>query len=132
MAEYCCSWCGKKFLRKTCEIYCSDECRAAGEKARKRAWSRTNYWKNDEPPIVDGLYQRTCIQCGKTFLSEDYRPRICSEECRRARYNYLKAKRNGSAVPKERPQNTIVEVAVEARKSGISYGQMMARRYENG
>ena len=118
MAERECQWCGKTFIvgnhyRKYCCLECANA--AETEMTRLRRGHRV---KRD-----DGKYQQECIRCGKSFLAEDYRTRICPE---------CKAKPAKAEVKARKPRKqTLAETAVEAKKNGMSYGQMMALRYQD-
>ena len=129
MGNYLCSWCGEEFDRKGREHFCSEECRRAAELNRKRESSRAYYWKDKNRGYRDGMYECTCLHCGKSFWAKDYRERLCSDECRKARKAYIKAMSLGrqTKVPRKNGKS-LTDMAVEARKRGISYGKLMAMK----
>lgn len=107
MAEYVCEWRGITFVdykheRKYCSSACYESARGHGR-------------KNE-----NGEYVKVCRFCGREFTAKTYQTRYCPE-----------CKANNFAPPPKK-KTTLTEVAVEARKHGISYGQMMARRGYNG
>lgn len=98
---------------------------------------------------------KTCMICGKSF--EDNNPRsrrqLCSKPCVRARKRETnkaysirtKAKQAGLEVPKEyeparvikkkekkNPNQELVDMAIEARKAGMTYGRYVAHIYCGG
>ena len=151
MADAFCVICGKRFTSNRSGKYCSEECRyeaakvlnkgrywRAKARATKTRCSGVAFAYQDEkleiPPIPElpKQYKKICTQCGKEFLAPDYRRLLCSDECRKASKRSHQAelksvwreKKKASAQKKQ----TLVEVCVEARAAGTSYGKMMAKR----
>ena len=68
-----------------------------------------------------------CDWCGQEFVRKG-REHFCSDECRRERVRINDARRRGRVTAAIKKPPTLTERAVEARKLGISYGQLMARK----
>ena len=147
--EYSCDWdesscefvvkeckrCGKPFTVSKYRLstkYCSDECRKESVKEAKRRYTRKD--QNYEPVKKTGV----CPVCGKEFPRNRANHTYCSDECKRENERAREAlkrsperKPRGSseiekkAVVKKR-QKPIINLAVEARKRGLSYGQYVA------
>ncbi len=79
---------------------------------------------------------KICKICSKEFESNNKRREMCgSVECRREYQSQLWRKKQGAAVKKTKKNNNtkkIVDIAVEARKHGMSYGQYVAKLYLEG
>ena len=77
---------------------------------------------------------RMCPVCRKTFMVDIQSGRVyCSAECRRASKTYNLADYiRGNVERGNASWARINSVAEEASKRGLSYGQEMARRRENG
>lgn len=86
--EMTCIICGKKFLGyKKTQRYCSDECKATGN--RKTARERMSRLKGMEEPIGmdengNHIYRRQCIHCGKIFLTDRMLRVYCDDSCKHA------------------------------------------------
>lgn len=78
---------------------------------------------------------RNCVICGKLFVARTVNGKYCSEECqteglrRRTRNNWRdnEAKKKEIRKSKKKRQKELVDIAVEARKAGMSYGQYVAK-----
>ena len=77
---------------------------------------------------------RKCEICGKPFVANNVIVVCCSDECRRKRRNILDAeyRKKYKSVgiekkKKKKPTKSIAEIAVEARKAGMTYGQYVAQ-----
>ena len=76
-----------------------------------------------------GLY-KTCAICGKEFLAQRITKICCSTDCSKKRNNEMvksiqkKARSQKSKKPKKK--ETLSEIAVKARKAGMTYGQYVA------
>lgn len=85
---------------------------------------------------------KTCKICGKEFLAKSYKATMCSSECRKIRnleiareqnerrkaMNAEKAKQSKVRKPKEKTnRDKITEIAIAARKEGLTYGQYVAK-----
>lgn len=102
MAEYVCEWCGITFRDDKHERrFCSSACYES---------SRGHGVKNE-----NGEYVKVCRFCGREFTAKTYQTRYCPD-----------CKQHNKMPPKKK--SSLTEIAVEARKQGISYGMMMARR----
>lgn len=71
--KYICHHCGKEFYAKVKGIhkYCSVECREA-------------FYSKSRP---NGPVLKTCLTCGKEFMSKTYQNKYCSVFCRRVAQN---------------------------------------------
>lgn len=81
------------------------------------------------------LYTRTCVECGKKFVTEVCNQMICSEECYNSRkksywhISYIKKKDKRSKQLKDEKENSFTQTIQKAKEEGISYGQLKARQY---
>lgn len=83
-----CKLCGKEFTPKYKQTrYCSDECKAAGHRARNRA-NYKRYYKHKPQE------KRTCAVCGAEFTVKREGQVTCSEKCR-SRLRTIKQYCNG-------------------------------------
>ena len=79
--------------------------------------------------------ERICAICGKTYVSVQYNAKYCSDECkdegrrRKNKENRDEKKKDKNAVRKENAnkRKTIVNIAAEAKKAGMSYGLYVAQ-----
>lgn len=82
---------------------------------------------------------KQCKVCGKEFEADKHQRRCCSDECREInkkeneriaslRYRELRMKKRKKA----ENQQKIIDIAVEARKQGMTYGQYVAKMYLEG
>lgn len=62
---------------------------------------------------------RVCSRCGKQFIPDGRHRTICSERCKRSR---------GKQQPEKNPNADLIQLAVEARAAGMTYGEYVARR----
>ena len=108
-----CKHCGKVFDEgHTTRLYCSRECYDVVN--RERAKIKCNE-----------RIEKACEFCGTTFIKTRYSRKIyCSEQCRKAVLKSEKITNNKKAAYKGK---SVVELAVEARKLGMSYGQYVAQ-----
>lgn len=81
-----CKWCGKELDIFSIAKYCSVKCRTAHWSAErnykidinKEEWLKL---KNAEE-VRDGIYRKTCIICGRKFLTADVKRKSCGNgEC---------------------------------------------------
>ena len=78
---------------------------------------------------------RTCEICGKKYVATQHNAKYCGAEChtegmrRRNRANDREKTRQKIAehIRKKDNQQAIIDIAVEAKKAGMSYGQYVAR-----
>lgn len=85
---------------------------------------------------------KICIICGKEFVPKNHKSRMCSPECRRIRSMELardqrkqqkaskpeKAKQPRRRKQKEKTNHDkIADIAIAARKEGLTYGQYVAK-----
>jgi hypothetical protein len=80
------------------------------------------------------LESMECFWCGKKFTPTYHNVVCCSEECKKKRLNAQdKARRekfnSKNKAPEKQKTNheKIAEIAIEARKQGMSYGQYVAK-----
>lgn len=79
--------------------------------------------------------ERICAICGKTFIAGKYNAKYCSVECQdEGRRNHDKKNRKAGQErkkeerkSKKKRQKALVDIAVEAKKAGMTYGQYVAR-----
>lgn len=71
---------------------------------------------------------KECVVCGKSFMPTNSRQIYCSKECKTEDY---KAYGPPAKKKKKKPNNDLVDVAVKARKAGMTYGQYVAMEYLN-
>lgn len=78
------------------------------------------------------VYVRECPICGKTFEATQASSRYCSDECRR------EGNRISSRLRKQKatksvvyPNRELIEMAKEASKRGLSYGEYVAKLSAN-
>jgi len=96
-----CAECGRVFVPSgPRQIYCKNEdCPGAKERLQKSK----SYYKNKGTKKLGGQVISTCKVCGKKFLADSLRFKICSEECRVEQKRYMNkmsyAKRMGLSEP---------------------------------
>ena len=66
---------------------------------------------------------QVCSRCGKKFIPDSRHRTICSEK-----YRKMGRKRNEN----RNPNTELVQLAIEAREAGMSYGKYVARRLYRG
>ena len=79
-------------------------------------------------------YNKVCAVCGKDFIAHSHTSKICSDACRRVRAKECRlaheekcAKEAEKArMKKKKKGKPLVDMAVEARKRGMTYGQYVA------
>jgi ribosomal protein L20 len=70
------------------------------------------------------VHSRLCRQCGNEFHTTHNSKMYCSDGCYRVAQNNLRREKN----KKKKPTNlSLIDLTVEARKHGMSYGQYVAR-----
>lgn len=79
-------------------------------------------------------YKRICIVCGGDYIARNHNSRICSNECKRKRAAVMvdarmKRMKENEAAKKTKggKEKTLTELAIEARKHGMTYGQYVAQ-----
>lgn len=73
---------------------------------------------------------RRCAYCGNCFVATHYNVKYCSLTCRDARNLRVQSesrKRPRGEAGREKPAKSLVDIAVEARKAGMTYGQYVAK-----
>lgn len=76
---------------------------------------------------------RKCAVCGNYFVATRINAECCSDDCKHTRRLKLEKElreQNKSEVrskPRKRNKNSITDIAVEARKAGMTYGQYVAK-----
>lgn len=121
-----CVICGKKFIGASKSgKYCSSTCKQIGLKRVQAEWREKR--KITLKPIK-------CKACGKKFTPINARSAYCSRSCyenekRKRACERAKNRRNEIRKIKinKSNQQMITEIALEARKAGMSYGQYVAK-----
>ena len=79
------------------------------------------------------MFKITCKICGKEFIANSCQRSLCSDKCKEetklriARERALKLeKENNREKYRKENRKAIVDLAVEARKAGMTYGQYTA------
>ena len=125
-----CVICGKEFMPKTSRsVCCSDECRKSRDSQTSMAWQREHKKPKKE-------FEFICLACGKKFVTNKPNQKTCSAECKSI---YSKSIHNKPVekekVERRKPKSNyeeIVDIAIEARKHGMSYGQYVAMLHMKG
>ena len=75
------------------------------------------------------LYKRYCEnpECGKAFMGTKTQRYCCPEH--RKKQEYLKKDADVKPKPKQHKNKSLTEVAVEARKLGMTYGKYVSMQY---
>ena len=72
-----------------------------------------------------------CAICGKLFVAKNGNAKYCSKKCSDAgameNYYKKKASKEQAAKKQRKKPLSITEIAVAARKAGMSYGQYVAK-----
>lgn len=119
-----CVICGEEFESNyPNQITCSKECSMANKKAQKKQWQKDHYrelyerYKKPKHEIVEESddNEKTCVVCGKKFVTKDSRVVCCSEECKAARRHEQKMAWQHKAYVALKEQNK-VESADENNK----------------
>ena len=134
MNEFTCKTCGVKFSSyQKKRVYCSRQCQRIGQQDKQKEIAQRYYAGLEHAKPVE----LECVSCGRKFLDKNPRVKYCSDDCRRsmdALRSHAKTIPTTSALDRElarlRKESTINKVLKEAKKQGLSYGQMMARKYE--
>lgn len=131
-----CAICGKEFRPDTGrEKCCSEECKREKKKADARRWWRENSGKDKFE------HEKICIVCGKKFTTNRSVQKCCSKECSKKWSNVRQAKYAGMYVKHPTTKKhgmggenyeAIADIAIEARKNGMSYGQYVAQMHLKG
>lgn len=103
-----CAHCGRLFVpHSVLQKYCRNaDCPAGYMAAKKCEWNKNSKAKaHNSKRMLDGKFVQHCIVCGKQFLVENFKTKICSEECRRIRGRYIQqrnyAKQHNLPLPAE-------------------------------
>lgn len=123
-----CEVCGKEFEAKSNAICCSNNC--YGKK-----------WREDHPTEKAKEIGK-CIVCGSEFEKKRSDHICCSKKCRN-RYNSKQSKERVAKHKEKKKQemmreavrmskkgenhHKIADIAIEARKHGMTYGQYVAK-----
>ena len=93
-------------------------------------------WKKPKVTPIKTEVKLKCPNCGKMFVKIKKEQFCCSSECSRRfgtkklqeemREN-TKIKMGKERKPKPKPKQSVTDIAVAARKAGMSYGQYVAR-----
>ena len=78
-------------------------------------------------------YKKVCTICGKEFIAHNKATKMCSDACRSIREKQLgkireekhkkEAEKARKKKKKKKKGNPLVDMAVQARKHGMTYGQ---------
>lgn len=74
------------------------------------------------------VHSRLCKNCGNQFLTMRHNKAYCSEECKNAKRRKREAAEREKNGKKKHKNKSLRELAVEARKHGMSYGQYVAMK----
>ena len=77
------------------------------------------------------VYVRECRICGKTFEATQASSRYCSDECRREGNRISSRLRKQKAKMRIYPNRELLDMAKEASKRGLSYGEYVAKLSAN-
>lgn len=146
MVDLICRRCGKTFLYENRRAHYCAECKPFARKETQarasKAWSASVQHLNNE------MYELQCHACGELFKSPSYRRRLCPacKEASGKRMNSVNKSiinnahsyedaaeediRRRAKARAKRTQAPIAEAAKEARKRCLSYGQLMAMRFD--
>ena len=87
------------------------------------------YINNKDGGCEMKTYERKCRFCGVMFITDNAKKRCCSYECS---YRYANSLTKSVGTYEHKHINTekhLTNMCIEARKQGLSYGQLMARKY---
>lgn len=73
---------------------------------------------------------RRCTVCDKLYIATRANAKYCSATCREKGTTELKAiyrKQQSVDKPKRKKKQSVTEIAVAARKAGMTYGQYVAK-----
>lgn len=129
-----CVICGKEFMPKIrTNVCCSEECKKEREKQKSKEWYRVNV-KEKKPE------KGICVVCGKKFAQKKVTQKCCSDECRHTltiqrqnayfKEKYAREKAERKEKQKQIPKTNhekIADIAIAARKEGLTYGQYVAK-----
>lgn len=78
-------------------------------------------------------YKKICATCGKEFGTWSNNQRYCCEECKRysrvknvEAYKEKQEKKKLKYEAEQKKKHAVIDIAVEARKAGMSYGKYVA------
>lgn len=125
-----CVICGKEFMPKESRhICCSDECGRIRKNQKSLAWQHEH-----KKPIKE--FEFICLACGKTFVTNKPNQKTCNAECKSiySKSIHSKSVKKEKVEIKEPKSNyeEIVDIAIEARKHGMSYGKYVAMMHMKG
>lgn len=72
---------------------------------------------------------RRCVVCNKLYIATRANAKYCSATCREIGTSELKSayrEQQKVAKPKRKKKQSVTEIAVAARKAGMTYGQYVA------
>ena len=155
-----CAYCGKEFAtishnKKYCSEECSKQCHVeqVAENRKQRKLSQVAkiceecgkvFWIDADSTahfcsiacIHKMMKRRTtleteCIVCGKSFIADDKRKKMCSAECTKIRNRQLQRKYPTKSKKYTISENTsaIAQRNEQARVLGLSYGQYDIKLY---
>ncbi len=71
--------------------------------------------------------RRVCVECGRVFDCGKGAAKYCSPECYRKKHPYDDVKPKMKERAQKKPKFSLREVAVQAKKAGLSYGKYVAK-----
>lgn len=70
---------------------------------------------------------RACVVCGKKFQPVARTQIYCSKVCAKKRDRELRRERELAQREEKKKSNALIDIAVAARREGMSYGQYVAK-----
>jgi hypothetical protein len=70
------------------------------------------------------MTEKKCPYCNKYFMTNSHQRIYCSDDCGKAMRAFMRKK--SKPKPKKKTVNPLRDIAIEARKHGMSYGQYVA------
>ena len=71
--------------------------------------------------------RRVCVECGRAFDCGKGAAKYCSPECYRKKHPYDDVKPKMKERAQKKPKFSLREVAMMARREGISYGEFVSK-----
>lgn len=120
-----CKECGKEFIPEAHnQLFCTKECRIEYNNTKRRGYPA-------------GVFEKKCQQCGKLFTTKKFTKSFCSRRCCGIYYNHftqehsdeLTATEKAKKAKYEATSEALVNVALEAREAGMSYGKYVQAQF---
>ena len=82
------------------------------------------------------MQKRKCVICGKSFGSERYNAKYCSETCKdkgrqaitKENERIKRERATKARKARKNSQKQLINISAEAKKAGMSYGQYVAMK----